>query len=36
MRRVGEAESGTGLAAVVSYARSVIDAIPSSVEGGEG
>jgi oxygen-dependent protoporphyrinogen oxidase len=36
MRRVGEAESGTGLAAVVPYARSVIDAIPSSVEGGEG
>jgi oxygen-dependent protoporphyrinogen oxidase len=29
MRRVGEAESGTGLAAVVSYARSVVNAIPS-------
>ncbi|MGN6271881.1 MAG: protoporphyrinogen/coproporphyrinogen oxidase [Protaetiibacter sp.] len=36
MRRVGEAESGTGLAAVVSYARSVIGAIPSAGEGPEG
>lgn len=36
MRRVGEAESGTGLAAVVSYARSVADAIPSGSSGGEG
>ncbi|TPW92526.1 hypothetical protein FJ656_35265 [Schumannella luteola] len=29
MQRVGEAESGTGLAAVVAYARSVASAIPS-------
>jgi oxygen-dependent protoporphyrinogen oxidase len=36
MQRVGEAESGTGLAAVVSYARSVADAIPSQEAGGEG
>jgi len=36
MHRVGEAESGTGLAAVVSYARSVADAIPSEGSGGEG
>jgi len=36
MQRVGEAESGTGLAAVVSYARSVAGAIPSEGSGGEG
>lgn len=36
MQRVGEAESGTGLAAVVSYARSVAGAIPSEGTGGEG
>jgi len=36
MRRVGEAESGTGLAAVVSYARSVADAIPSADGSREG
>jgi oxygen-dependent protoporphyrinogen oxidase len=36
MRRVGEAESGTGLAAVVSYARSVVDAIPSDGSRHEG
>lgn len=36
MHRVGEAESGTGLAAVVSYARSVAGAIPSEGSGGEG
>lgn len=35
MRRVGEAESGTGLAAVVSYARTVVDAIPSDESGDE-
>jgi len=36
MRRVGEAESGTGLAAVVSYARSVARTIPSEGSGVEG
>lgn len=35
MHRVGEAESGTGLAAVVSYARSVAGAIPSEGIRGE-
>lgn len=32
MRRVGEAESGTGLAAVISYALEVVSAIPSGAE----
>ena len=36
MRRVGEAESGTGLAAVISYARSVARTIPSEGSGDEG
>lgn len=36
MHRVGEAESGTGLAAVVSYARSVAGAIPPERSGDEG
>ncbi|AYF97901.1 protoporphyrinogen/coproporphyrinogen oxidase [Protaetiibacter intestinalis] len=36
MHRVGEAESGTGLAAVVSYARTVANAIPSGTSEGEG
>ncbi|MFT4029862.1 MAG: hypothetical protein QM675_08295, partial [Protaetiibacter sp.] len=36
MRRVGEAESGTGLAAVISFARSVARAIPPDVEGRAG
>jgi oxygen-dependent protoporphyrinogen oxidase len=36
MRRVGEAESGTGLAAVIPYSRSVVDAIPSEQTGHEG
>jgi oxygen-dependent protoporphyrinogen oxidase len=36
MHRVGEAESGTGLAAVVSYSRSIVDAIPSVGSGHEG
>lgn len=36
MRRVGEAESGAGLAAVVSYARSVAGAIPSNGDRIEG
>lgn len=36
MRRVGEAESGAGLAAVVSYARSVAGAIPSNGAPNEG
>ena len=36
MHRVGEAESGTGLAAVVSYARSIAGAIPPRGSAGEG
>lgn len=36
MHRVGEAESGTGLAAVIPYSRSVADAIPSDRSGREG
>jgi len=36
MHRVGEAESGTGLAAVVSYARSTAGAIPPRGTAGEG
>src|SRR5690606_14171070 len=36
LHRVGEAESGTGLAAVISYSRSVADAIPSEHRGAEG
>jgi len=36
MHRVGEAESGTGLAAVIPYSRSVVDAIPSDSRGREG
>ncbi len=36
MHRVGEAESGTGLAAVVSYARSIVGAIPPRGSAGEG
>ncbi|TXK18826.1 NAD(P)/FAD-dependent oxidoreductase [Homoserinibacter sp. GY 40078] len=36
MRRVGEAESGTGLASVVTYARTVAGAIPSDGPSTEG
>ncbi|PZQ87404.1 MAG: hypothetical protein DI534_14405 [Leifsonia xyli] len=36
MHRVGEAESGTGLASVVAYARSVANAIPSGSDDAEG
>jgi len=32
MRRVGEAESGTGLATVIPYALDVVNAIPSDGE----